>query len=77
MGQRNSIIEGLLTRANGEPGNFHRLCFLAAACLETAVELSPVTASHVRSALAKALPPSNMTEAKAVASVGPFGLAIA
>ncbi|WP_432510660.1 NACHT domain-containing protein [Kineococcus sp. SYSU DK001] len=68
---RDDLIERLLERGNEEPELRHRLHLLAVACLETAAEdISPSTVEAVNAALARALPPTNMTEAKAVASAG-------
>ncbi|GAA3636985.1 NACHT domain-containing protein [Microlunatus ginsengisoli] len=68
--QRDSLLRGLLKRGREENSNRHRLYLLAGACLETAVELNPDTTAAVHASLAQALPPINMTEARAVASAG-------
>jgi Leucine-rich repeat (LRR) protein len=70
VAQRDELLLGLLARGDAEPWRRHRFHLLAVACLETAVELSPSTSEAVRTSLTEALPPSNMTEARAVASAG-------
>lgn len=69
--QANELINGLIDRGSREVDLKHRLHLLGVACLETAVELEPDTILRVEKALRGALPPTNMTEARAVASAGP------
>ena len=70
--QRDELIIGLIRRGEEEEDQRHKLHLLAVACLETALELSPDTVEAVNHALAAALPPLNMTDARAVASAGPL-----
>jgi hypothetical protein len=67
---REKLITGLLARGNKEPAHKHLMHLLAVACLETSNELSPEIAQQLRNALADLVPPSTMTEARALASAG-------
>lgn len=71
---KEDLLEGLITRGEKEPSSRHRLHLLAVACLETAREISPALASRIVATLDELLPPSNMTEAKALASAGELAL---
>lgn len=68
--QVDELLTGLLTRGDDDELLRHRLHLLAVACLETAVEISPDVKSAIQAALKKTLPPTNMTEARSVASAG-------
>jgi len=70
--QCDQLLLGILERGRSEDALRHRLHLLTAACLETAIELSPDTTAAVRRAMEETLPPTNMTEARAVASAGPL-----
>lgn len=67
---RESLISGLLKRGHDEPKHRHLMHLLAVACLETSTELSPGITLRLRDALGHLVPPSNMTEARALASAG-------
>ncbi|MFB9730815.1 NACHT domain-containing protein [Ornithinimicrobium kibberense] len=73
--QADELLTGLLDRGVEEAPLRHRLHLLAVAALETAVEVSPGVVQRVHAALAGALPPQNMTDAKAVASAGEVAVA--
>jgi hypothetical protein len=64
------VISGLLERGDREEDLRHQLHLLALACLETPVELSTSLSKDVESRLSSLVPPSNMRDAKAVASAG-------
>lgn len=68
--QRERLLNGLLDRGAAEPTNRHRLYILAVACMETSSQLSGELHAKLQAALGEVLPPSNMTEAAAVASAG-------
>jgi len=67
---REKLIKGLLARGRREPAHKHLMHLLAVACLETSNELSPEITQQLRDALADLVPPSTMTEARALASAG-------
>jgi Leucine-rich repeat (LRR) protein len=68
--QRIQLISGLLQRGYAEPDNRHLLHLLAVACLETSPELPAVLTDELKACLADLVPPTNMTEARALASAG-------
>lgn len=68
--ERHELIEGLLAQGEAEPEMRHRLHLLAVACLETARQLSPELVLRLRGTLETLVPPTNMTEARALASAG-------
>jgi Leucine-rich repeat (LRR) protein len=68
--QRTTLLEGLLERGRSDESLRHRLFFLAVACMQTASELAPDLTRKLQDALNEVVPPSNMTEAAAVASAG-------
>ncbi|WP_081615732.1 NACHT domain-containing protein [Kocuria sp. UCD-OTCP] len=64
------LILGLINRGNNSIEFRHSLHILAVACLETVVQLSPEAQAVVHSVLKEVIPPTNMTDARAVASAG-------
>jgi hypothetical protein len=68
--QRETLIDGLLDRAQEDSNNKHRLQLLAISCLETASELAPNLSERLSSLLAELVPPRNMGEARALSSAG-------
>jgi Leucine-rich repeat (LRR) protein len=72
--ERNGMLGQLLARGHGDVAHRHRLLLLAVACLETSVELDPILRESVELSLVEVLPPTNMTDAKAVASAGELAI---
>ena len=64
------ILKGLLNRADQEPKKRHYLSLLAVSCLETATAFPLDLQKTIKSRLSELVPPSNITEAKALASAG-------
>lgn len=69
-GQREALIEGLLDRGDAEQAQRSRLHLLAVACLENSPELSSELVERLQSTLRRLVPPTTMTQAKALASAG-------
>lgn len=65
---REELICNIIERGDKEYLNRHQLHLLAVACLETSVELSPDVLDEVRKRLSRLVPPTNITEAKALSS---------
>ncbi|UPO78085.1 NACHT domain-containing protein [Arthrobacter sp. Helios] len=68
--QRIELLNGLLSRGDSEQELRPRLYMLAVACMETSPDLPADLVDRLQTALAAVLPPTNMTEAAAVASAG-------
>ena len=68
--ERESLLRGLVERGGREIAHRHRLHLLAVACLETVRELSPELREELRDLLTLLIPPTSMSEARAVASAG-------
>lgn len=67
---RERLITALVDRGKQEPSNTHRLFLLAVACMETSPVLDESIVGLLNDCLDEILPPTNMTEAAAVASAG-------
>ncbi|WP_052441334.1 serine protease [Streptacidiphilus anmyonensis] len=72
--ERADLLTRVLRRAQDEPQHAHRLRLLAAACLDTAVELDPAVREAVTTAATALVPPRSVTEARQLASAGPVVL---
>ncbi|WP_052442631.1 NACHT domain-containing protein [Streptacidiphilus neutrinimicus] len=72
--ERADLLTRVLRRAEEEPQHAHRLRLLAAACLDTAVELDPSVREAVTAAATALVPPRNVTAARELASAGPVVL---
>lgn len=72
--QRIQLLEGLLGRGDLEEDLRPRLYMLAVACMETSPDLPAALVARLQSALSAVLPPTNMTEATAVASAGTLAI---
>ncbi len=70
MRQRQLLLSGLLERGHQDANHRHRLHLLAVACLETSRSLDPELRTKLQECLESLMPPTNMTEARAVASAG-------
>jgi len=68
--QRESLLRGLLQRGKEEESHRHVLFLLAVACLQTAPSLTTDLRDELQAALNQVVPPTNMSEASAVASAG-------
>ncbi|WP_158224238.1 NACHT domain-containing protein [Micromonospora wenchangensis] len=73
--QKADLLRGLLRRGANDPENQHTFYLLAVACLETAREVPPDLVADISDCLNALLPPSNVTEAKELASAGELALA--
>ena len=69
-GERAELINGLIQRGDSEESNRHQLHLLAIACLETVTDLEPSLKRELNYRLERLVPPTNMTEAKSLASAG-------
>ncbi|MFK4147452.1 NACHT domain-containing protein [Streptomyces sp. NPDC004065] len=65
-----SILKQLIDRGKEEPENTAKLHLLAASCLENAEEIDRETYTLVRNHASKLIPPSKVSQAKELASVG-------
>lgn len=72
--EREEIIRQLIARGDKESRSRHQLHLLAVACLETSIELSSDLKKEVSKRLEKLIPPTTLTEAKALASAGELAL---
>ncbi len=70
MKLRGMLIKELITRGDKESRHRHQLHLLAVACLETSVDLEQDLKAELGKRLVDLVPPTNMTEAKALASAG-------
>jgi Leucine-rich repeat (LRR) protein len=68
------LVRGLLARAETEVSLRHSMILLAVGCLETAVNLPPATRELVRQKLTTIMPPTNMSDANAVAAAGELAI---
>ena len=68
------LIGGLLQRADQEPKKKHQLILLAMGCLETASNLSPDRREDTKKRVGEIMPPTTITEARAVALAGNLAL---
>ncbi|MFK4637454.1 NACHT domain-containing protein [Paenarthrobacter histidinolovorans] len=67
---RERLLTGLISRGRDTPRYKHRLWLLAISCMETSPELSTKLQASLSECLDAVIPPTNMTEARAVASAG-------
>jgi hypothetical protein len=67
---RERLLGGLIARGNENRRYRHRLWLLAISCMETSPELSTSLQKLLKDCLDTVIPPTNMTEARAVASAG-------
>ncbi|MFB8271003.1 NACHT domain-containing protein [Streptomyces sp. NPDC055955] len=74
--ERQQILNDLLQRGDADPAFTTRLHLLAAACLENADELDPVTYRSVRDSAERLIPPTKFSEAKELAAAGETVLAL-
>lgn len=70
MSERERLIRGLIHRGIVDDTRRHRLHLLAIACLETARELSPDLRSMLEELLQSLIPPTNISDARALSSAG-------
>lgn len=68
------LLQRLLDLGDENESLRHRVHLLAVACLETVRELSPALDARVRETLRALVPPTNMTEARALASAGELAI---
>ncbi|WP_406387076.1 NACHT domain-containing protein [Streptomyces sp. NBC_00211] len=68
--ERSEILHGLLRRGTAEPENTAQLHLLAGACLENADQIDTETFLAVHECMSKLLPPSSLSDAKELATVG-------
>lgn len=71
---REELIYSLISRGDEERKNRHQLHLLAVACLETSVELSQDLRRDLNKRLARLVPPTNVTEAKQLASAAELAI---
>ncbi|MEN6548047.1 MAG: NACHT domain-containing protein, partial [Armatimonadia bacterium] len=64
------LIAGLHERAKEEPTHRHCLQLLAISCLEAATSVPPSVQSATQACVRRLVPPSNLTDAKALATAG-------
>jgi hypothetical protein len=67
---KKELITKLLERGDEDQAQRHQLHFLAAACMETAVDVDAELREQVHQRVAKLLPPKKLEEAKAIALAG-------
>lgn len=63
LGERNSMIESLLTAADDDANNRSRLLLVAAACINTAVEIDPQVKKRAQGRLSELVPPRTVSDA--------------
>ncbi|GEM_PF-666798 len=68
--QAKELIQGLLNQGETEEHCRHLYQLLAVACLETAAELDPGVVERIRGCLQNLVPPTSMSESRALASAG-------
>lgn len=71
---RERLLTGLISRGRETPRYKHRLWLLAISCMETSPELSTRLQTSLSECLDTVIPPTNMTEARAVASAGAIAI---
>jgi hypothetical protein len=72
--ERNRLLTGLIRRESASPRDANRLCLLAAACLEHAIELDPAVHAEVEKRTETLIPPRSADQARALIEIGPVVL---
>ena len=73
-GERETFLRAIVARGDEEEEYRHRLHLLAIACLETVRELSPELRANLSVLVGTLQPPTNMSEARAMASAGDLAI---
>jgi hypothetical protein len=74
LSNREELIRGLIARGDREISHRHVLYLLAVSCMETSAELTPDVQVELARCLRAVIPPSNMTDAAAIASAGDLAI---